>query len=81
MCTYMPTVALALLDSARLPARSALVHWLRPLSGYISTTATPYEESAGSRALDIDSIADTGDKDKTYAAMGVAKTIPTVGRF
>jgi hypothetical protein len=38
------------------------------------------EESAGSRALDVDSIAEMDDEDKTYAAMGVAKTISTVGR-
>jgi hypothetical protein len=39
------------------------------------------EESAGSRALDVDSIAEMDDEDKTYAAMGVAKTISTVGRL
>jgi importin-7 len=36
------------------------------------------EEGAANRALDVDSIADMDDEDKTYAAMGVAKTISTV---
>jgi hypothetical protein len=38
------------------------------------------EEGAASRALDVDAIADMEDEDKTYAAMGVAKTISTVRR-
>jgi hypothetical protein len=36
------------------------------------------DEGAGARSLDVESIVDIDDDDKTYAAMGVAKTIATV---
>jgi hypothetical protein len=36
------------------------------------------EGMLGRTTLDVDTIADMEDDDKTYAAMGVAKTIATV---